>query len=302
MGTPVFAVRSLEAVTGAGHEITAVYTRKPRPAGRGRRIRLSPVNEYAAKHGIPVRTPENFRTNLNETEEFLRTDCDGVLVAAYGLIIPQSMLSIPPGGFLNLHASLLPRWRGAAPVQRAIMAGDTITGVQVMRMEAGLDTGPVLMEERTQITPEDTAGSLHDRLAEMAARLAIQALEALEKDTLPEETEQGTKGVSYARKILPEERIIDWSRTATEIDCHIRGLAPFPGARFSVNGTDIKVPFSKHCTGKGKPGQIIHAGKVLRIACGKDAVELPFLQRAGRNTQDIPGFLRGFPLKTGQII
>lgn len=298
MGTPEFAVPVLGELLAAGHEVAAVYTRAPQPSGRGHKLKPSPVHQFAESHGIPVRTPKNFKAE-EDRAEFAALDLDVAVVVAYGLILPQALLDAPRHGCLNLHASLLPRWRGAAPIQRAIMAGDLHTGVQVMRMEAGLDTGPVLLSEIAEIAPTDTAGSLHDRLAQIGAQLGPRALAALERGALVE-APQSDEGVTYAEKITSEEARIDWSRAASEVDCHIRGLSPFPGAWFPSDETRVKALLSKATEGAGAPGEVLRADDGLVIACGDGAVELITLQRAGKRAQDVETFLRGFPLKVGE--
>lgn len=298
MGTPEFAVPVLGELLAAGHEVAAVYTRAPQPSGRGHKLKPSPVHQFAESHGIPVRTPKNFKAEKDRAE-FAALDLDVAVVVAYGLILPQALLDAPRHGCLNLHASLLPRWRGAAPIQRAVMAGDLHTGVQVMRMEAGLDTGPVLLSEIVEIASTDTAGSLHDRLAQIGAQLGPRALAALERGALVE-TPQSDEGVTYAEKITSEEARIDWSRPVSELDCHIRGLSPFPGAWFSTGETRVKALLSKATEGAGAPGEVLQADDRLVIACGDGAVELIMLQRAGKRAQDVETFLRGFPLKVGE--
>lgn len=297
MGTPDFAVPVLSELLAAGHDITAVYTRAPQPSGRGHKLKPSPVQAFAESHGLSVRTPKNFKADEDKAA-FAALDLDVAVVVAYGLILPQALLDAPRYGCLNLHASLLPRWRGAAPIQRAIIAGDSHTGVQVMRMEAGLDTGPVLLSEIVEITPTDTAGSLHDKLAQIAAQLGPRALAALERGALVE-TPQPEEGVTYAEKITPEEAYIDWSRLASAVDCHIRGLSPFPGAWFVVGETRVKALLSKKVENKGAPGEILQADNRLVVACGEGAVELITLQRAGKRAQEAEEFLRGFPLEVG---
>lgn len=300
MGTPDFAVPILSELLAAGHDLAAVYTRAPRPSGRGHKLTPSPVHQFAERHGLPVRTPKNFKA-AEERAAFAALNLDAAVVVAYGLILPQSILDAPRHGCLNLHASLLPRWRGAAPIQRAIMAGDNVTGVQVMRMEAGLDTGPVLLSETVEITSCDTAGTLHDKLAQIAAQLGPRALAALERGALVE-TPQPENGVTYAAKITPEEARIDWSRPAGAVDCHIRGLSPFPGAWFPAGEARVKALLSRPAEGSGAPGDILQADDKLVIACGEDAVELLMLQRAGKRAQDATEFLRGFSMKPGERI
>lgn len=297
MGTPDFAAPVLAELLAAGHEVAAVYTRAPRPSGRGHRLKPSPVHQFAQAHGLLVRTPKNFRAE-EERAAFAALDLDVAVVVAYGLILPQAVLDAPRFGCINLHASLLPRWRGAAPIQRAIMAGDEHTGVQVMRMEAGLDTGPVLLSEMVAIAPDDTAGSLHDRLMHVAAQLGPRALAALERGALAE-TPQAEEGVTYAEKITVEEARIDWSRPAAAVDAHIRGLSPFPGAWFSAGETRVKALLSRPAEGARAPGDILQADDRLVVACGEGAVELLTLQRSGKRAQDARTFLRGFPLNAG---
>jgi methionyl-tRNA formyltransferase len=228
MGTPDFAVPVLAALMNAGHEIVRVYTQPPRPAGRGKTLRPSPIHSHAEANGLAVHTPESFR-DADVLAGFASLDLDAAIVVAYGQILPQAALDAPRLGCLNLHASLLPRWRGAAPIQRALMAGDAETGVAVMQMEAGLDTGPVLAEVRTAIAVDDTAHTLHDRLSALGAPLMVDTLARMQgKGIKP--TEQPADGITYARKIDKAEARIDWARAARDVDCHIRGLSPFPGA------------------------------------------------------------------------
>lgn len=302
LGTPAFAVPSLAELLAAGHEIAAVYTRAPQPAGRGRKLQPSPVQQFAEAHGLEVRTPDNFRSD-EERERFRDLDLDAAVVVAYGLILPQDVLDAPRLGCFNLHASLLPRWRGAAPIQRAIMAGDTQTGAQVMRMESGLDTGPVLLSETVNIRPDDTAGSLSERLSLVGAGLLPRALAAVRRGGIIE-TPQAPEGVTYARKISSEEARIDWSRNASELDCHIRGLSPFPGAWFeapSPKGPQrVKALMSRPLSDRrGASGDVLEADDRLIVAAGDGAVELLKLQRAGKSAQSPAEFLRGFPLRVG---
>ncbi len=300
MGTPEFSVSVLAELVAAGHEIAAVYTRAPQPSGRGHKLTPSPVHRFAESFGLDVKTPKNFKS-AEERAAFAALDLDVAVVVAYGLILPQAVLDAPRHGCLNLHASLLPRWRGAAPIQRAIMAGDAVTGVQVMQMEAGLDTGPVLLSESVSITKEDTAGALHDRLAGVAAQLAPRALAALDRGALVE-TPQAESGVTYAHKISPAEARIDWAKPAEAVDCHIRGLSPFPGAWFEAGGARVKALFSHVADGKGAPGTILDADEKLIVACGENAIELVMLQRAGKKAQSAGEFLRGFPMPQGDLL
>ncbi|QIE57089.1 methionyl-tRNA formyltransferase [Pikeienuella piscinae] len=293
MGTPDFAVPALEALA-ARHEIAAVYTQPPRPAGRGGRPRPTPVAQRAAALGIAVRTPANFR-EAAERAAFAALGLDAAVVVAYGLLLPEAVLDAPRHGCFNLHASLLPRWRGAAPIQRAIIAGDSETGVCVMRMEKGLDTGPVALTARTPIRADDTAGALHDRLSALGAPLMVEALELLGAGRL-QLTPQPAEGV-YAPKIDKREAGIDWRRPATEVDRLIRGLSPFPGAWFILGGERVKVLMSELAPGAGAPGAVLDDR--LAIACGSGAVRLTRLQRAGAGPLDARDFLRGRPVPAG---
>jgi len=293
MGTPDFSVPVLDALVEAGHDIAAVYTQPPRPAGRGKKERPSPVHARAQALGLTVRHPPNFRDPA-EIDAFAALEADVAVVVAYGLILPQPVLDAPRKGCLNIHASLLPRWRGAAPIQRAIMAGDARTGICIMQMEAGLDTGPVLLRRETEIRPDDTAGSLHDRLSEMGATAIVEALASLDSLT---PTPQPAEGVTYAAKIDKAEARIDWSRPAIEVDRQIRGLSPFPGAWCEQDGTRLKLLLSRVAEGNGAPGTVLDDS--LTVACGKGAVQLLRLQRAGRGAMETAEFLRGTPLKAG---
>ncbi len=297
LGTPDFAVPTLAALIEAGHDIACVYSQPPRPAGRGKKLRPSPVHALAERHGLTVRNPTSLK-NESAQAEFAALDLDIAVVVAYGLILPVPILEAPRLGCLNLHASLLPRWRGAAPIHRAVMAGDAETGVAVMQMEAGLDTGPVLLEERLPIAPDATTGDVHDTLAEMGAPLMVHALAGLAAGNL-EATPQLEDGVTYAAKIDKAEARIDWSLPATKIDRQIRGLSPYPGARFTHDGTEIKVLRSSLAeTGPGRPGEVL-ADDDLVVACGKGAVRLLELQRPGKAPMDADAFRRGYPLAAG---
>jgi methionyl-tRNA formyltransferase len=304
MGTPDFAARALGEILAAGHDIAAVYTRAPQPSGRGMALRDSAVATLAQRHGLVVHTPKSLKSP-SEQAAFAALNLDAAIVVAYGLILPRPVLDAPRLGCFNLHASLLPRWRGAAPIQRAIMAGDAATGVQVMRMEEGLDTGPILLSETTRIRPDDTAGTLHDRLAHIGADLLARALSALARDALVE-TPQSAEGVVYADKISVEEARIDWSRPAVEIDRQIRGLSPFPGAWFeapaSKGAQRVKALMSAVRTGSGRPGEILSVDGALVVACGSNAAALTRLQRAGKSAQSAEEFLRGFPLRPGDLL
>lgn len=293
MGTPDFSVPCLSELVGAGHDIACVYSQPPRAAGRGQKERLSPVHAFAEASGLPVRTATSLKS-LEAQDEFSALGADVAVVVAYGLILPQPILEAPVEGCLNLHASLLPRWRGAAPIQRAIMAGDTETAAMIMRMEAGLDTGPVCLADKTQIGPEETAGDLHDRLARLGADLMVRALAALERGSL-DCTLQSEEGVTYASKIEKSESRIDWSCSAADVHNHIRGLSPFPGAWFEaeLNGKleRVKALRSQVSQGEGPAGTVLDDG--LRVACGSGAVRLTHLQRAGRKPVTADEFLRG---------
>lgn len=300
MGTPDFAAVSLGELIAAGHEIAAVYTKAPQPSGRGQKLQKSPVHALAQAHAIEVRVPPSFGKKEVQ-DDFSKLEVDAAIIVAYGLILPQLVLDTPKFGCFNLHGSLLPRWRGAAPVQRAIMAGDEITGVQIMRMEAGLDTGPILLSETVQIKNDDTALSLHDRMAIIGAQLLPRFLAALDRGGV-HETPQSEDGVLYAEKISPAEARIDWSLAAAQIDFHIRGLSPFPGAWFeaaSDKGVErVKVLMARPVEGSGRPGSILQADDQLIVACGENAIELQRLQRSGKASQEIDAFLRGFAIKS----
>ena len=293
MGTPEFSVPVLDALVTAGHEIAAVYTQPPRPAGRGKKDRPSPVHLRADALGLEVRHPTSLKTPEAQAE-FAALNADVAVVVAYGLILPQAILDAPAQGCLNIHASLLPRWRGAAPIHRAIMAGDQKTGVCIMQMEAGLDTGPTLLRRETDIGATETTAQLHDRLSLMGAKAIVEALSRL--STL-DPTPQPETGVTYADKIDKSEARIDWSLPAAEVDRRIRGLSPFPGAWFELGGVRIKVLGSSLSTGEGAPGEVLDAG--LRVACGSGAVQLTRLQRAGKAAQDVDVFQSGAQIAPG---
>ena len=296
MGTPDFACPALAALIGAGHEIACVYTRAPKPKGRGLALEKSPVHALAASAGLAVRTPASLR-NAEEQAAFAALALDVAVVVAYGLILPRAILAAPRLGCLNLHGSLLPRWRGAAPMQRAIMACDRETGVMVMRMEEGLDTGPVLMAERVAIGRK-TFGELHDELARLGADLMVRALAALERGAIAEHP-QNDREASYARKIDKAETRIDWRRSAREIDCMVRGLSPFPGAWFEAKGERIKLLYAEPVDGAGAPGEVLSD---FSIACSLGALKPVTVQRAGRGLSDWSAFLRGFSLAPGDVV
>jgi methionyl-tRNA formyltransferase len=295
MGSPTFALPALSALLAAGHEVACVYSQPPRPAGRGKQERQTPVHALAASCGIEVRTPKSLK-RAEEQEAFAALKLDAAIVVAYGLILPRQVLDAPKLGAFNLHGSLLPRWRGAAPIQRAIMAGDRLTGVQVMRMEEGLDTGPVLATAETAIDAEDNSSTLHDRLAGLGAGLLIDTLEKLERGEA-RETPQSEDGVTYAHKITPAEARIDWARPAREVDCMIRGLSPHPGAWFELGGARIKALHSRRGLGDGAPGEALD--EELLIACGSGAVRLLTVQREGRAPLAAEAYLHGAPVSAG---
>lgn len=305
MGTPDFSVPTLAALIAAGHRVVAAYSQPPRPAGRGMEPRKSPVHLHAEAAGIPVHTPKSLRTP-ESAETFAAHAADAAIVVAYGLILPKAILEAPRHGCLNLHASALPRWRGAAPIQRAIMAGDPETAVMVMRMEEGLDTGPVCLGETLPIPPEMTAGELHDRLSEIGARLMAEALRRLEIDELTCQP-QSDVGVTYARKIEKDEAHIDFGRPASAVHDTIRGLSPFPGAWFEFDASGkserIKVlrgePVDLSVAGR-TPGEIIDDR--LTVACAEGGIRLLELQRAGKRPMSASELLRGFRMPPGSIL
>ncbi len=299
LGTPDIAAACLRAIAGAGHEVAAVYAQPPAPRGRGQAVRPSAVQALAESLGLPVRTPASMRDPA-EVEAFRTLDLDAAVVVAYGQILPREVLEAPRLGAFNLHASLLPRWRGAAPIQRALMAGDTETGVQVMRMTEGLDEGPILSTARLAIAPDETAGTLHDRMAEAGATLLVTTLADIAAG-LAVETPQAAEGATYARKISARTARLRWTRPAAELDCKIRGLSPFPGAWFEAPGprgpVRVKALLSRAEAGSGAPGEVLD--DALLVATGEGAVRLLRLQREGRGPQDAADFLRGLPLPAG---
>ncbi|MFZ9485593.1 MAG: methionyl-tRNA formyltransferase [Alphaproteobacteria bacterium] len=295
MGTPAFAATALAAIADAGHEVACAYSQPPRPAGRGHRETRSDVHELAAARGIPVRTPARLRDPA-EHAAFAALDADIAVVAAYGLILPRPVLDAPRHGCINIHASLLPRWRGAAPIQRAILAGDRETGVCIMRMEEGLDTGPVLLRAAMPIGDEATAGTLHDALAALGARLVVEALRGVAAGTLRAEP-QPEAGVTYASKIAKEEARLGWTRPATELARAVRGFNPFPGAFFELGGERIRVLAARAEPGRGEPGTALD--DALLVACGEGALRARVVQRAGRAAMDAADFLRGRAVPTG---
>ena len=306
MGSPDFAVPVLAALAEAGHEIACVYSQPPRPAGRGKKLRPTPVHQWADANGLEVRTPRSLK-KAPEQEEFAALELDAAVVVAYGLILPQAVLAAPRLGCMNMHASLLPRWRGAAPIHRAVLAGDAMTGVQAMMMDAGLDTGPVLATEETRIFPFDTTGSVHDRLAGLAADLAVTSLAGLADGTLIPQA-QPEDGVTYAHKVTAEDQRIDWTRSAAEVDCQIRGLSPFPGAWFYYQPEDEAEPLRMKAlmsrredgTPDAAPGTLLD--DELLVQCGDgDAVRLLKAQKPGSKAMEAADLLRGLPIAAGEL-
>ena len=293
MGTPEFSVPVLESLVAAGHEVVAVYCQPPRRAGRGKKERPTPVHARAMELGLSVRYPASLR-NAEAQSEFAALNADVAVVVAYGLILPQAILDAPKRGCLNIHASLLPRWRGAAPIHRAIMAGDTETGICIMQMDAGLDTGAVLLQEATDIGASETTGELHDLLSDMGARLIVEALGQL--DTLTPEP-QPDHGVTYAQKIDKSEAAVDWTRPAAEVDRQIRGLSPVPGAWTMIGDERVKLLGSRVSDANGLAGTALDDS--FLIACGDGAVTITRAQRAGKGAQDADVFLRGMPVPKG---
>ncbi len=306
MGTPEFSVPALSEIIGAGHDVVAVYAQPPRPAGRGMAERKSPVHVHAEACGIEVRTPASLKTAA-AAAEFATLNADVAVVIAYGLLLPRPILEAPKHGCLNMHASKLPRWRGAAPIQRAIMAGDTETAVMVMQMEEGLDTGPVCLGDAVPIAKDTTAGELHDQLARQGADIMVRALAALERGSLTQ-TPQSEDGVTYAHKITKQETRIDFSKAAVDVHNHVRGLSPFPGAWFEIEADGrherIKVLRSELLTDNGAskaaPGTFLDGR--MAIACGDGAIRCTHLQRAGKKAMALDDFLRGFDAKAGMVI
>ncbi len=299
LGTPDFAVAALDALVAAGHEVACVYSQPPAPRGRGQELKPSPVHAYALERGIPVRTPVSMR-DPDEVAAFAALNLDAGVVVAFGQILPAAVLDAPKLGCFNLHASLLPRWRGAAPIQRAIMAGDKLTGVEVMQMTEGLDEGPVLASESLRIDALETAGTLHDRLVQVGAGLLARTMAAVERGEVAA-TPQSPDGETYAKKIRPKEARIAWAKPAAEVDRKIRGLSPFPGAWFELptekGPLRVKALLSQIEDGAGAPGEALD--DALLIACGEGAVRLLRVQREGRGPQDAQTFLRGLAVAAG---
>jgi len=299
LGTPGFAVHILGALRDAGHDIVAAYTQPPRPAGRGHHVARSPVHELAETHGIPVETPATLDSAA--VDEFATLKIDAAVVAAYGLILPKAMIDAPRLGCLNVHASLLPRWRGAAPIERALLAGDPETGVAIMRMDEGLDTGPVLMAERLTIPARMGAAALYDELAALGARLIVAALAAAAEGKLSAKP-QPTDGATYARKLRREEGALDWRRPAVELERAVRAFEIFPGSYFTRNGERVRVLAAEVADGSAgaPPGTVLD--ELLTIACGNGALRLTKLQRAGRAALRAEEFLRGYPIARGTVL
>ncbi len=299
MATPEFAIPALAALQDAGHEVVRVYTQPPRPAGRGRKLRLSAVHAAATRQGLEVRTPLTL-AHAEEGRAFADLKADAAVVAAYGLILPPRILGATRLGCLNLHASLLPRWRGAAPIQRAIMAGDEESGITIMLMDEGLDTGPILLSERLPITPRTTAGELEAELARRGAPLMVAALEALAEGRL-DPRPQPAFGATYAKKLSPDEGRLDWHRPASQLERLVRGLTPQPGAWFDYRGGRIKVPAAEVVeAAKGTPGAVLD--EALTVACGTGGLRLLEVRRAGKAAMAAAEFLRGFPLSPGTVL
>lgn len=296
MGTPDFAATVLKTLIGGKHEILCAYSQPPRPSGRGHKLQPSPVHQLAEANGVMVRCPQSLKS-AEEQKAFADLKADVAVVAAYGLILPKPVLDAPKFGCLNVHASLLPRWRGAAPIQRAIMAGDAMTGVCVMRMEEGLDTGPVLLRESLPIGPETTAGELHDRLSDLGGKLMAVALEMLTLNGTAIAMPQPEAGATYAKKIEREESRIDWTKPAAEIERLIRAMAPQPGAWFEHGGERFKILKAKVLPGTGKPGRI--EKDALVVGSGEGLLAIETIQRQGKGPMDAASFLRGCALPAG---
>jgi len=297
-GTPEFAASALEAILAAGFEVPLVLTQPDRPAGRGMQLQPSPVKQVALAAGIPVHQPEKLRTPEQQAP-LAAACCDVLVVAAYGIILPQAVLDLPRYGCLNIHASLLPRWRGAAPIHRAIEAGDAETGITIMQMDAGLDTGPMLIKRVEPIQPDDTTGSLHDRLAWVGAELIVEALEALPAGTLVA-TPQPAEGVTYAAKIGKAEAAVNWTRPAIEIERAVRAFNPFPGAIATLDGTPVKLWRARAIDATGTPGEVLLAeGAGVIVACGEGALCVTELQKPGARRMPAADFLRGMPIAAG---
>lgn len=298
MGTPDFSVPALAALIAAGHEIAAVYSQPPRPAGRGRKVIPSPVQAFAEARGIAVRTPKSLRT-AEAQAEFSALGLDCAVVVAYGLILPKPVLEAPRLGCVNIHASLLPRWRGAAPIQRAIQAGDADSGVTIMRMDEGLDTGPMLLRQPVPITAGTTGQSLHDALSALGARMIVEALAGLAEGRL-NATPQPEAGVTYAAKLTKQEALLDWTKPAAELERQIRAFDPWPGSFFLHKGERLKVLKAELAEGRGSPGAVLD--DALVVACGEGALRLVCVQRPGKAAMEAEALLRGYPLPKGTVL
>ena len=298
MGTPDFAVPILESLRDAGHEVAAVYSQPPRPAGRGHKEQPSPVHTYAARHEIPVRTPTSLKS-AEAQAEFAALEADVAVVAAYGLILPRAILEAPRLGCLNVHASLLPRWRGAAPIQRALLAGDAETGVTIMQMDVGLDTGAMLLTDKILLLPDATASWLHDMLAAMGARLIVDALERLDEGTLTP-VPQPEEGVTYAHKLAKDEGHLDWRLPAVELERKVRALNPWPGVWFDLGSERVKVLDAVLAPLDGAPGTVLD--DQLTVACGKYALRPVRVQRAGKAPMSTGEMLRGHAIPAGTVL
>ncbi|WP_458097638.1 methionyl-tRNA formyltransferase [Roseomonas sp. WA12] len=297
MGSPAFSVPALRALVGARHEVAMVYSQPPRPAGRGQRETPCPVHQAALEMGLPVRTPARVRKDVTEHEAFAALGLDAAVVVAYGLILPKPMLDAPRLGCLNIHASLLPRWRGAAPIHAAVLAGDAETGITIMRMDEGLDTGPMLLREATPIGPRDTTPDVHDRLSEMGARLILRAL-AEDPSPVP----QPEEGASYAPKLGKEDGRLDWAAPAEAVDRRVRAMSPWPGAYTAWNGEVLRVLSAEPAPGRdAAPGTVLDEA-LLVACCGGTALRLTRVQRAGRGAMEAGSFLRGTPVPPGTVL
>lgn len=301
LGTSEFAVPALQALVDAGHDVVVVYTRAPKPAGRGQQERKTPVHQLADTLGLPVRTPRTLKTD-EEAAAFKALDLDAAVVVSYGHILTKPLLDAPVLGCINIHGSLLPRWRGAAPIHRAILAGDAETGVTTMRMDEGLDTGPMLLAERTPISAADTAESVHDRLAALGATLIVSTLDGLTRRSI-DPTPQPDQGVTYAHKLGKEEGVLDWRRPAAELERKVRAFHPWPGTSFSFNGEQIKVLGAALTLAGGPPGAVSVARDGFPVvACGVGGLRLLKLQRPGKAAQAADTFLRGYALPAGTVL
>jgi methionyl-tRNA formyltransferase len=301
LGTSEFAVPALQALVDAGHDVAVVYTRAPKPAGRGQQERKTPVHQLADRLGLSVRTPKTLKTE-EEAAAFKALDLDAAVVVSYGHILPKPLLDAPVLGCINIHGSLLPRWRGAAPIHRAILAGDADTGVTTMRMDEGLDTGPMLLAERTPISAADTAETVHDRLAALGATLIVSTLDGLMRRTI-DPTPQPEQGVTYAHKLGKEEGVLDWRRPAAELERKVRAFHPWPGTSFAVDGEQIKLLGAGLTLASGAPGTVSVARDGFPVvACGVGGLRLLKLQRPGKAAQAADAFLRGFALPAGTVL